>query len=159
MAVDNYINTNETDPGYGQLLAALWRQRLVLVGAFLVVLSASALLTSTKKPTYQSTMQLLVEPNYQGKKDSTSENQFADSNVVIDNSTQLAQMRSSQLLQKAVAQLQPTYPKITVDELQSSLVLAQLEEDKVKTKIFQAVYTSDDPVKTRAVLKLSLIHI
>lgn len=153
MTVENYVEAVETDPGYGQLVAVLWRRRFVLLCVFLGVLSAATFFTYSKKPTYQSSMQLLVEPNYQGKKDSTAENQFADSNVEIDNTTQLAQMRSSQLLQKAVALVKAEYPRLTVEEVQSSLVLTQLEEDKVKTKIIQAVYTSDDPQKAQKVLE------
>ncbi len=99
-------------------------------------------------------MQLLVEPNYQSKKGSGGTNppQFADANVEIDTSTQLTQMKSSQLLQKAVDLLQPEYPKIDVAELQSSLALTQIEEEKVKTKIIQVLFTNHDPVKTQKVL-------
>jgi capsular exopolysaccharide synthesis family protein len=153
VTVDNYVGAVESDPGYGQLVAVLWRRRFVVLTVFLGVLSAATFFTLSKKPTYQSSMQLLVEPNYQGKKDSNAEKQFADTNVEIDNSTQLAQMRSSQLLQKAVLLLKNEYPRLTVEEVQHSLVLVQLEEDKVKTKIFQAVYTSDDPLKTQKVLQ------
>ncbi len=153
MTLDNYSGAVESDPGYGQLAAVLWRRRFVSLAVFFAVLSASAFWTFSKKTIYQSSMQLLVEPNYQGKKDSNAENQFADSNVEIDNSTQLAQMRSSQLLQRAVALLNKDYPQLTTEEIQSSLVLLQLEEDKVKTKIFQAVYTTDDPVKAQKVLQ------
>jgi len=155
VTVGNVVSTVETDPGYGQLVAALFRRRLWLVGIFLSLLSAVTLYTLLKKPIYQSSMQLLVEPNYQSKKDSGAgaENQFADSTVEIDYSTQLTQMRSSQLLQKAVALLQTDYPKLEAAELQKALVLTQVEEDKVKTKIFQVVYTSDDPEQTQKVLK------
>ncbi len=154
MTVGNVVGAVETDPGYGQLVAALLRRKLWLLGIFLSVLSAVTVYTLLKKPIYQSSMQLLVEPNYQSKKDAGSgtENQFADSNVEIDNSTQLTQMRSSQLLQRAVNLLHTDYPKLEVEEVQKSLILTQVEEDKVKTKIFQAVYTSDDPVKTQKVL-------
>lgn len=153
MTVDNLIGPVETDPGYGQLLAVLWRRRLILLSVFLGVVSAATVLTLLKKPIYQSSMQLLVEPNYQGKKDNSTEQQFADSNVEIDNSTQLTQMRSSQLLQKAVNLIKTDYPEVTVPGLQKALVLTQVEEDKVKTKIFQAIYTDTDPAKTQKVLK------
>ena len=154
MTVGNLSNTVETDPGYGQLVAALLRRRLWLLGIFLGVLSAVTIYSLLKKPIYQSSMQLLVEPNYQSKKatGAGAENQFADSNVEVDYSTQLTQMRSSQLLQKAVVLLHTEYPKLQAAELQKALVLTQVEEDKVKTKIFQAIYTSNDPEKTQKVL-------
>lgn len=153
MVVSNSIATTETEPGYGQLLAVLVRQRFWLLGVFTGVLALSALYTFIQKPTYQSSMQLLVEPNYQGRKDAGSPRQFADTNVEIDNSTQLTEMRSSQLLQKAVNRLKADYPEMNVAKLQSSLVLTQIEEDKVKTKIFQVLYTDTDPEKTQRVLK------
>ncbi|MBW4578162.1 MAG: polysaccharide biosynthesis tyrosine autokinase [Tildeniella nuda ZEHNDER 1965/U140] len=154
MTVGNLVHTAETDPGYGQLVEALFRRRFWLLGISLSVLVAVTIYTLLKKPIYQSSMQLLVESNYQSKKDAGagSENQFADSNVEVDYSTQLTQMRSSQLLQKAVVLLQAEYPKLEAAELQKALILTQVEEDKVKTKIFQAVYTSDDPEKTQKVL-------
>lgn len=147
------IVASETEPGYGQLLAVLLRRRYWLFGTFLGVLSLATLYTLLQKPIYQSSMQLLVEPNYQSKKGGArTDSFFADSNVEIDNSTQLTQMRSSQLLKKAVGLLKPKYPDITAEKLQKSLVLTQVEEDKVKTKIFQVLYADHDPVKTQRVL-------
>jgi len=57
----------ETDPGYGQLFAVLMRRRFWLLGVLCSVLSVATILTLIAKPTYQSSMQLLIEPNYQGK--------------------------------------------------------------------------------------------
>lgn len=147
------IGIAEAEPGYGQLFAILVRRRYWLLGILFSVLSLSALYTLLQKPLFQSSMQLLVEPNYQGKPGTDTESQFADANVQIDNSTQLTQMRSSQLLQRAVNLLQPRYPELDVETLQNSLVLTQVEEDKVKTKIFQVLYTATDPRKTQAVLQ------
>jgi capsular exopolysaccharide synthesis family protein len=62
-------------------------------------------------------------------------------------------MRSSQLLQKAVDLLRPQYSTLDVEHLQKQLVLTQVEEDNVKTKVFQATYTDHDPVKTQSVLQ------
>jgi len=100
-------------------------------------------------------MQLLVEPNYQGKTEGAGvDNQFTDSNVVIDTATQLNLMQSSGLIQKAVDKLQSDYPDISSGEIKASLVLTQLrsKEDNVATKIFQVEYTAGDPEKTQKVL-------
>jgi capsular exopolysaccharide synthesis family protein len=154
MAELSTIQTVESEPGYGQLIAVLVRRRAWLLGVFLGALSAAAALTFLIKPTYQSSMQLLVEPNYQGKKgEAGSDLQFADSTVEVDISTQLTLMRSSQLLQRAVDLLHAKYPNLDVKDLQDSLNLIQVEDDKVKTKIFQVVYTDTDPDKTQDVLK------
>ncbi|MFB2938184.1 GumC family protein [Aerosakkonemataceae cyanobacterium BLCC-F154] len=152
---NNWNTTAETEPGYGQLLAILIRRRYWLLSVFSVVLAITTVITLTTKPTYKSSMQLLVEPNYQGKQEGTknAENEFADSNVEIDYATQLNLMRSSQLIQKAVNLLRPQYPKIKVKDLKDSLVVNQLEEDKVNTKIFEVTYIDNDPIKTQNVLE------
>ncbi|MEP0870311.1 polysaccharide biosynthesis tyrosine autokinase [Trichocoleus desertorum AS-A10] len=149
------IEAADTDPGYGQLFAVLMRRRFWLLGVFSGVVSIAAVLTFLAEPIYQSSMQLLVESNYQSKKgeNGSTEVPFADATVEVDNATQLTLMRSSHLLQRAVKILKPQYPEITVAEIQKSLVLTQLMEDKVKTKVFQAVYTDSDPEKTKKVLQ------
>ena len=152
----NNFNTNtETEPGYGQLLAILMRRRYWLLSIFSVVLLITAIITLITKPTYKSSMQLLVESNYQGKREDSrnAENEFADSNVEIDYVTQLNLMRSSQLIQRAVDLLRPQYPKITVKHIKDALIINQLKEDKVNTKIFEATYIDNDPIKTQTVLQ------
>jgi len=161
----NLNRTAEADPGYGQLFAILLRRRFWLLGVLVTVLSIATLKTLITKPTYESSMQLLIEPNYQGKRTQSGqqvnpENQFADSNIETDTATQLNLMRSSLLIQKAVDLLSSDYPTISVDQIQKSLILTQVEEDasqeKVGTKIIEAVYTDDDPLKTQVVLNAIL---
>jgi capsular exopolysaccharide synthesis family protein len=122
---------------------------------FIGSISIAGMVTFNTKPTFRSSMQLLVEPNYQGKKEAGGvENQFTDSNVVIDTATQLNLMQSSGLIQKAVDKLQSEYPDISTGEIKGSLNLTQLrsKEDNVATKIFQVEYTDKDPEKTQKVL-------
>ncbi len=153
MVATQHLRNSDIEPGYGHLFAVLMRRWVWVAGTLAGILMLAILYTLLKQPTYQSSMQLLVEPNYQGKQDAANPNQFADANIEIDNTTQLTEMRSSKLLQKAVDSLKADYPDINVDNLQRKLVLTQVEEDKVKTKIFQAIYTDSDPVKTQRVLQ------
>ncbi len=148
--------TSEKDPGYGQLLAVLLRRRFWLLSIFCSVLSIATIITITTDPTYQSSIQLLVESNYKEKErqgEPGLDSQFADPNVEIDYTTQLNLMRSSLLVQKAVDLLRSEYPTLSVEDIKQSLVVTQVVEDEVSTKIFQAVYTDNDPVKTQKVLK------
>ncbi len=146
----------ETEPGYGQLFAVLIRRFPWFLLVFLSSVAVAGVITSKTPATYKSSMQLLVEPNYQGKPQQGTgiENEFTDPNVQIDTATQLNLMRSSGLLQKAVDKLQAEFPGTTLGEVQGSLVLTQIKEkeDNVSTKIFQAEYTSTSPVKTQRVL-------
>ncbi|MFN6514441.1 MAG: GumC family protein [Nostoc sp. CreGUA01] len=155
-SLNPHVNpVSETEPSYGQMFTVLVRRfpwfLVVLIGS----LTVASIVTLKTKPTFRSSMQLLVEPNYQGKKEGGGvENQFTDSNVVIDTATQLNLMQSSGLIQKAVDKLQSEYPDISTGEIKGSLVLTQLrsKEDNVATKIFQVEYTDKDPQKTQKVL-------
>jgi succinoglycan biosynthesis transport protein ExoP len=155
-SLNSHITTvSETEPSYGQMFTVLLRR----FPWFLIVLFGSVtiagIVTLKTKPTFRSSMQLLVEPNYQGKKEGGGvENEFTDSNVVIDTATQLNLMQSSGLIQKAVDKLESEYPDITTGEIKGSLALTQLrsKEDNVATKIFQVEYTDKDPQKTQKVL-------
>ena len=150
------INT-ETDGGYGQLFSVLMRRRFWLLGVLGSVLTIATVFTLISKPTFQSTMQLLIEPNYQGKRDTDAQRpsqQYAESGVKIDDyATQINVMRSSLLLQRAADILRPEYPKITAQEIKANLKLRQVLEEKVNTKIVEATYTANDPVKAEKVLE------
>ncbi|MBX9259373.1 polysaccharide biosynthesis tyrosine autokinase [Desmonostoc muscorum CCALA 125] len=146
---------SETEPSYGQMFTVLVRRFPWFLVVFIGSISIASMVTFNTKPTFRSSMQLLVEPNYQGKKEAGGvENQFTDSNVVIDTATQLNLMQSSGLIQKAVDKLQSEYPDISSGEIKGSLNLTQLrsKEDNVATKIFQVEYTDKDPEKTQKVL-------
>jgi capsular exopolysaccharide synthesis family protein len=157
--VESNLNTvPETDPGYGQLFAILIRRRLWLLGILCLALGIATVKALTAESTYVSSLQLLVEPNYQSKKQDGQEGadkQIVDPNIQVDSATQLNLMQGSQLLQKAVDLLRPDYPDLTIKELRKSLSVFQVEGsgDDSKTKIFEATYTANDSVKTQKVLQ------
>lgn len=157
----NFAPTGEQEAGYGQLVSVLVRRRFLLLSVLLGVLSIAAFLTLITKPTYKSSMQLLVEPNYQSKsapgQQKPTESEFTDSNVEVDIATQINLMTSSILLQQTVTLLQPKYPTINVKEIKDSLELMQVQgqdgsSKKVGTKIVEVFYTDNDPIKTHTVL-------
>ncbi|TAE61165.1 MAG: polysaccharide biosynthesis tyrosine autokinase [Nostocales cyanobacterium] len=153
-SLNPHINQVADEPGYGQMLAVFVRRFPWVLLVFLSSTALAGIITLKTKPTFQSTMQLLIEPNYEGKQErDTLDTQFTDSNVVIDTATQLNLMRSSGLLQKAVDQLKSEYPDLTVAEMKKSLVLTQVKnKEEVVTKIFQVDYSDNDPEKTQKVL-------
>lgn len=158
MAESNLNTVPETDPGYGQLFAILIRRRLWLLGILCLALGMATVKAFTTQSTYVSSLQLLVEPNYQSKKQDGQEGadkQIVDPNIQVDSATQLNLMQGSQLLQKAVDLLRPDYPDLTIKELKKTLNVYQVEggQDDSKTKIFAATYTDNDPVKTQKVLQ------
>ncbi|WP_036483553.1 polysaccharide biosynthesis tyrosine autokinase [Myxosarcina sp. GI1] len=147
------------DLGYGKLLQILWRRRYWFAGVFGTVLAVAIPLTLSKAPSYESYMQLLVEPNYQGNSNTRdAEQTFADSDIQIDYATQLNLMRSSELIQQAVEKLHATYPDIDVETIKKSLLLDRLVEkedegEDTETKIFEVAYSDEDPEKTQRVLE------
>jgi len=153
----NFNPVAETEEGYGQLLAVLIRRRFWLVGIFCIVLTIATVKVLKEKPTYVSSMQLLVEPNYQGKKEQGGDKQYADSNIEVDAATQLNLMRSSQVIQRAIELLRSDYPDISVDKIKKSLFVTYLEDEskdsKSPPKIFEAAYTDSNPIKTQKVLQ------
>ena len=155
MTENNINSMAETEAGYGELFAVLIRRRFWLLSVLFIVLAAATAKALTDQPTYKSSMQLLVESNYQGKKDSKTENQFADSNVEIDNATQLSLMQSPMLLQRAVELLSPEYPELDVEKIKKSLTVNQVADEKAKTetKIFEVTYTANNPTQTRKCYK------
>ncbi|BAY92328.1 MULTISPECIES: GumC family protein [unclassified Tolypothrix] len=145
----------ENEAGYGQMLSVMVRRFPWFVLVFFTSVTFAGFITTKTKPTYKSSMQLLVEPNYQVKQGTaTPENQFTEPTIEIDTATQLNIMKSSGLLQKAVDKVQQDYPDLTVDDVKNALVLNQIKtkEDNVLTKIFQVEYSDRDAEKTQKVL-------
>ncbi len=154
----------ENEPGYGQLFAILFRRKFWLLTVLIGAIGLGALYTMRQQPTYLSSMQLLVEPIYQGKKSTTDE--FTDTSVQIDSATQINLLQSSSLLRRAMKLVQTDYPLEmdpndpgNVAAFKGSLSVAQVASSDGKknnssaTKIFQVSYSSNNPEKTKKVLE------
>jgi succinoglycan biosynthesis transport protein ExoP len=156
--VESNLNTiPETEPGYGQLFAILIRRRYWLLGVLCIALGIATVKAVRAKPTYQSSLQLLVEPIIKGSTQegqAGAEKEIVDPKLEVDSATQLSLMQSTQLLQSAVTLLRPDYPDLNAKQIKQSLTVTQVEgEEKAKTKLFAATYTDNDPIKTKKVLE------
>lgn len=156
-----FDESNGSGLGYGQLLSVLVRRRVILIGVLLSCLVIATLSSLRKDETYRSSMQLLVEPNYNqnpqvlrgGPGDGrNNEPVFSD----IDYATQVRLMQSPILVERAVTVLLPEYPEISIDEIRSGLAVSRVveTEDEIDTKILQVDYTSENPNKARRVLEV-----
>jgi polysaccharide biosynthesis transport protein len=159
-AVEMLPSSVEDNSGYGQLFALLLRRKYWFLASFLGAVGIAVLVSLLMKPTYRSSMQLLVEQNYRGKPEQESKSptsQFADSGIQVDYATQLTLMNSSILIQQVVDRLHAIYPKLRVEDVKKSLSVAQVTgktaEKKVDTKIVEAAYEDRDPVKAQKVLQ------
>ena len=146
-----------------QISTILLRRRLQILGVSCAVLSVASFLASMAKPTYQSSMQILVSSqpiNHQVGADS----ELTDSTIDVDYATQLKLMlSSSQLIRKAVDLLRSEYPDITVEEIKGkgkpgALVVNSLlgykGVNKIPNQVFEVSFKDDDPVKTQKVLQV-----
>ncbi|MEH1820421.1 MAG: polysaccharide biosynthesis tyrosine autokinase [Nostoc sp.] len=154
-----------------QLSTILLRRRFLILGVSCVVMSAASLLAIITKPTYQSSMQILVNSNLsegaQANNIPVEENtQITDSNSqVVDSSTQMKLMLSSKLLQKAVDLLHSDYPKITLQDingqkehnkkppLEVTPEEGGIAANKVFHQVFKVSFNDNDPVKAQRVLQ------
>ena len=161
MSQGNWELEAQNDLGYGELFAIFWRRRFWFAGVFCSVLAVSIPFALMKKPIYQSSMQILVEPNYQGKSD-TEEGEFADTNVEVDYATQLKVLKSSEILKRAIDKLGLDYTEETeiqiIEAIKSSLNVYQIVDENsskngTQTKIVQTVYTGDSPIQTQTILE------
>jgi polysaccharide biosynthesis transport protein len=158
MAEPILTSTPEENLGYGQMLAVLLRRKYWFLATLLGTVGVALFLSLSTKPTYRSSMQLLVDQNYRGKSvPNPTNSQFADSDVQADYATQLTLMNSSILIQRIVDRLRPTYPNLSIEAVKKSLAVSQVTgktaEKKVETKIFEAAYEDLDPVKAQKVLQ------
>ncbi len=156
--------TPQAEVGYGELVRILWRRIFWFGGALVGTLTVAMITTLVRSPTYQSSMQLLVEPNVSrsisinSETGPQSEANASDSAVTLDYVTQLNLMRSKQFVEQVVS----NYPSLCeggssrtecIDEFQNSLSLSQVEENNTKTRIFEAVFTSDSESRTQESLQ------
>ncbi len=144
-----------------QLFQILFRQRLLVFGLSCTVMSVATLLYLNAKPTYQSSMQMLVSSNFDDTMPSS--NIKSGDSQVVDYTTQLKLMLSSRLIEKAVDILRHEYPDITVEDIkdnltQAPLVVTQIESgtgaNKVESQVFKISFKGDDPIKSKKVLRV-----
>ncbi len=149
------------DGGYGQIFTILLRRRMWFIGGAVASFAIASFVTWKQKPTFQSSMQMLIAPTYQGKQQKAN-SEFADTTVEIDPATQINLMQSTGLLQRALKLLQSDYPEFkpenpgSVAILKGGLVVSQISGGKKAdnpTKIFGVTYQDNDAVRTQAVLK------
>ena len=150
----NMVQPVEQEFGYLQLLNVLLRRGWWLLGTFSLALVAALLFTLTRDPIYQSTMQMIIEPNFEEELDPAElDSRPSQRQREEDLATQLNLMRSRELLQRAVDSLADAYPELTPQEVRNSLNLSRVQEGGDETRIVGIVYTDTDPVRAERVLE------
>lgn len=150
----HFQSSNEPEFSYGQILSVLVRRWPWVLGALSLALIGAGYKASKEEPTYKSSMQMIVEPNFEQNL-RIEEYRGVNSRPPNDQDylTQLTLMRSDQFIEQAVQQLKKEYPDLTVEAVKNRFSLLRVEEDKESTRIFQAAYVDDDPVKSQRFLE------
>lgn len=153
-----------------KLSTILLRRRLQILGVSGVVMSVASLLALTAKPTYQSTIQILVSSQLNEGVGSSHiqegvESNFTNPNVdMIDYTLQHQFMLSSMLIQKAVNLLRSDYPSLTVEDIKGkkgqqsplaiNLLERQIAENKVIHQVFEMSFKDKDATRAQKVLQV-----
>ncbi|HYW21529.1 MAG TPA: polysaccharide biosynthesis tyrosine autokinase [Nodularia sp. (in: cyanobacteria)] len=139
---------------YKEFLGLLQRRVVVIVGVATTVLTGVAinLILNPKTPQYESSFQMLAEPVAYNTKigDVVTEINPSDplKKPTLDYETQILVLKSPEVIEKSIKQLQAAYPDINYKYLIYSLKIARLGE----TKILEVRYRSEDPVESKVVL-------
>lgn len=134
-----------------------------------VVMSVAVLLALKAKPTYQSSMQILVSSNLAEEEvsnnipTSTNKDAIASTLKGVEYSPQVGLILSSKLIQKAVDSLRSEYPDLTVEDIKGKktqkrpLAITAIDPgtgaNQVFGQVFELSFESNDPVKTQKVLQ------
>lgn len=144
--------TNQPEEAWDlrRFLAIARRRALIIAGVTTVALSFSVQSALNQQTIYQGSFQLLVEPvNTENDLTKlTSERSSGSGQSGLDYDTQIAVLKSPELLSSVVKKVQSSYPDINY-----GTVIAGLEVLRAKgTKILVVRYQGDDPGKTQLVL-------
>ncbi len=147
--------SENNDFGYGQLISIFLKRSPWLLGAIGLSLLGAFFIASNEKPTYLSSMQLIVEPNFESRLDFGNLNSPLNQRMNdVDYATQLNVMRSDQFLVQALDRLQINYPELTIELVKKNFQLIQVQEDNTDTRIFAASYQGNSPELTQEFLQV-----
>ncbi|MEQ9552207.1 MAG: polysaccharide biosynthesis tyrosine autokinase [Coleofasciculus sp. G3-WIS-01] len=134
-----------------QLVNVIRRRALVIAGVAIAVTSGISFWTLNQTPKYESKFQLLVEPvTKEGDLDRLTEVVGGGDgrNSALDYDTQIQVLRSPQLMDAIVQEIQKHYPEVSYDSLMGQLIVSRLGE----TKILEGRYRDTEPERVRRVL-------
>jgi polysaccharide biosynthesis transport protein len=144
----------EQEWNFQDFLGLLQRRMVVVVGVATTLMAGVVinLILNPKPAEYESRFQMLIEPiNFSNRVvDIVAEvNPLSSSNRSnLDYDSQILVLRSPELLENSVKQLQTIYPYINYHYLVNSLRISRLGQ----TKILEVRYRSQDPIEAKAVL-------
>ncbi len=171
------VHTAEPDESNGQTVDLAWvfavarRRAVVIAGVALALMATSGLVLVWSKrqtiPQYQGSFKLLVEPAtaedrlrnqfLMSQNQSTDIQRIEVERSLLDYETQIRVLKSPQIMNPVVQQLQTRYRDINYNSLMNSLSISRVtfEKDAKQegTKILEVTYKDKDTKKIEFVLK------
>lgn len=138
------------DSSLSEFLGVIRRRWLVITGVAITVMTTVIIgwTWTQKRPEYEGNFQLLVESV---NNDTKTVDIVKDPNLdksSLDYQSQIQVLKSPQLMEGIIKQLQLLYPDISYNSLLKTLTITRLGE----TKIIEVRYRSQDPEKIKVVL-------
>ena len=144
----------ENDWNLTGIFGLLKRRALIITGVATIVMAGVTYKTLTQVPQYESSFRLLVEPvkeNPESNLSKLTSNVDSDiRNSSLDYDTQIEILKSPELMNDIVRELQQKYPNMTYDNLlqEDGLSIIRLGE----TKIIEVSYQNNNPSVVKEVL-------
>lgn len=141
----------ENEGGANQFIDMAKRHTLLIIGVAATFFGYSAWSTLNQPNQYAGDFQILVEPvnaenaNLAFPSGTSGGGQRSSG---LDYPTQIAILKSPEIIGDVVEELEPIYPSLTYGELANGVNIRRVGE----TKLLQISYQSDDAAKTKAVL-------
>ncbi|MDB9371823.1 GumC family protein [Nodularia sphaerocarpa] len=140
---------------YKEFLGLLQRRVVVVVGVATTVIAGVAinLILNPKALKYESSFQMLIEPVANENKALDVLQQLTPlqsaNRSSLDYESQILVLKSPELIENSIKQLQAAYPNINYNNLINSLQIARLGN----TKILEVRYRSQNPLESKVVLE------
>ncbi|NEO47402.1 MAG: polysaccharide biosynthesis tyrosine autokinase [Moorea sp. SIO4A3] len=138
-----WLEPEDSEWDLGRWFALARRRGVVILGVTVTGISFVIPRTLNEEPIYESKFRILVEPvnaeNDLGSLTPASGNKNIQSS--LDYETQIQVLRSPELMEVVLAEVQKNYPEISYNSLIGNLKITQLEE----TKILEISYQGKDP--------------
>ncbi|MEC4819130.1 MAG: polysaccharide biosynthesis tyrosine autokinase [Scytonema sp. PMC 1069.18] len=144
----------------------LLNRRRQILSVACAIMSIASVLAFFTKPTYQSSMQILVSSNlYNGiqfGQEGVDSKLTGSNSEAFDYTPQLKLMLSYKLIQKVVDSLRSEYPNLKVEDIKGQkdkaprLALTKVESNtnnNQRTQVFEVSFHGDEPMKTQKVLQ------
>ena len=140
----------DNDGNLSQVLGSLKRRALVIVSVATLVMGGVTYKTLSERPQYESNFRLLVEPvnNENSLSELTSLENPNASKSGLDYETQIQVLKSPELMNGIINELQAQYPDISYNSLINSLTIERFAD----TKIIEVSYRNNNPKKVKKIL-------